>query len=164
MLINIVLDIVSPDSLCSVLRLCPNMEMSERAMFALSDCDLCLTLVVLTRRSLGKNATELQAASFLRTVCQSHPNALSKCESFTQRHGNQILGLLGKEMTAKETCEKADLCVKDRRDSASADGCLLSEEHVELNIEVNFTRRTFSFSFHCKLPVSHLKPDGLMMV
>ncbi|KAL7846864.1 hypothetical protein SRHO_G00218440 [Serrasalmus rhombeus] len=115
MLINIVLDIVSPDSLCSVLRLCPNMETSERAVFALSDCDLCLTLVVLTRRSLGKNATELQAASFLHTICQSHPNALPKCESFTQRHGNQILGLLGKEMTAMETCEMAAFCQKNMR-------------------------------------------------
>ncbi|XP_036451223.1 prosaposin isoform X2 [Colossoma macropomum] len=130
MLINILLGIISPDSLCSALRLCPNMKTSDRAVFALSDCDSCLTLVVLTHRSLGNNATELQAASFLRTVCQSHPDALPKCESFTQRHGNQILGLLGKEMTAMETCERADLCVKDRRDSAAAgDPCTLGPSY-----------------------------------
>ncbi|KAI4875212.1 hypothetical protein NFI96_010673 [Prochilodus magdalenae] len=132
MLIKVLMDFASPDSLCSVLRLCPTLETSERAVFTLSDCDSCLTLTVLTRLRLGSNATELQAASFLRTVCQSHPDALPKCESFTRRHGIQLQGLLGKEMTAMETCERADLCVRrNKSDSVAAgDPCTLGPSYT----------------------------------
>ncbi|XP_072515361.1 prosaposin [Salminus brasiliensis] len=125
MLINILLDIISPDNLCSLLRLCKNMETRQRAAFSLSDCDSCLTLAVLTRLSLGSNATELQAASFLHTVCQSHPGALPKCESFTQRHGSQLQGLMGKEMTALDMCERAGLCENHSGPHLAGDPCTL---------------------------------------
>lgn len=129
MLINFLLNFASPDQLCSVLRLCQNME------FPQTDCDSCLTLAVLTRLSLGTNATEPQAASFLRTVCQSHPDALPKCESFTQHHASQLQGLLGKEMAALQMCETAGLCEDQAGSDAADDPCTLGRSYSCRNLQ-----------------------------
>ncbi|XP_066507874.1 prosaposin isoform X2 [Hoplias malabaricus] len=111
-LINVLLDFFSGENVCTVLRLCPGTESSDMMRMSLSDCDSCLTLAVLSRLQLVPDVSELDSSSFLRTVCTSHPDVLPKCESFTQRHGHQLQGLLGKEMTALEMCERADLCEK----------------------------------------------------
>lgn len=55
----------------------PSLSLSS-VVSPLSDCDSCLTLVVLTRLRLGLNATQPQVTSFLRSVCQSHPGILPK--------------------------------------------------------------------------------------
>ncbi|TSM12527.1 Prosaposin [Bagarius yarrelli] len=98
------LNAASPNSICSVLRLC-------QVASPLSDCDSCLTLLLLSRLHLGSNATQAQVTSFLRSVCQSHPGILPKCESFTQRYDEKLLGILGTEAVALDACEKADLCM-----------------------------------------------------
>ncbi|GAA6094817.1 prosaposin isoform X2 [Tachysurus ichikawai] len=100
------LNAASPNSICSVLRICQSNMVSP-----ISDCDSCLTLVVLSRLQLGSNATQPKVTSFLRSVCQSHPGVLPKCESFTQRYGVQLQGILGKEAVALDACERADLCL-----------------------------------------------------
>ncbi|KAK3549945.1 hypothetical protein QTP86_016865 [Hemibagrus guttatus] len=94
------LNAASPNSICSVLRLCQSNMVSP-----LSDCDSCMTLLVLSRLQLGSNATQPQVTSFLRSVCQSHPGVLPKCERFTQRYGEQLQGILGKEAVALDACE-----------------------------------------------------------
>ncbi|KAK2823703.1 hypothetical protein Q7C36_020303 [Tachysurus vachellii] len=101
------LNAASPNSICSVLRICQSNMVSP-----ISDCDSCLTLVVLSRLQLGSNATQPKVTSFLRSVCQSHPGILPKCESFTQRYGEQLQGILGKEAVALDACERADLCLR----------------------------------------------------
>uniref|UniRef100_W5LH08 Prosaposin-like n=1 Tax=Astyanax mexicanus TaxID=7994 RepID=W5LH08_ASTMX len=135
MLINFLLNFASPDKLCSVLRLCENLEIPPSGEFFLSDCDSCLTLAVLTRLSLGTNATEPQAASFLHTVCQSHPDALPQCESFTQRYAGQLQGLLGKEMAALQMCERARLCDDQAGPDAAGDPCTLGHSFSCRNLQ-----------------------------
>ncbi|XP_076876543.1 surfactant protein Ba [Brachyhypopomus gauderio] len=115
LLIEILLNSASPNSICNLLRLCQGLETAAKvspAVSAVSDCDSCLTLAVLSRLHLGSNASRLQAASFLHTVCQSYPGVLQKCEHFTQRYGNQLQGILGKEEAALDICERADMCAR----------------------------------------------------
>ncbi|XP_030625767.1 surfactant protein Ba [Chanos chanos] len=127
MLFDMFLSPTSPNSICSLLRLCQNQELPLiRVTPAVSDCDSCLTLVVLTRLRLGSNATEDQTTSFLDTVCRLHPSALPKCESFTQRHGRQLRGVLGQNGAALHVCEKADLCAPVKKMPVTAgDPCTL---------------------------------------
>lgn len=60
----------------------------------LSDCDSCLTLAVLAHMHLGSNATELQAASFLNTVCQLHPSAMPKVRYQSAPLNDRLLNAL----------------------------------------------------------------------
>ncbi|XP_016341179.1 prosaposin [Sinocyclocheilus anshuiensis] len=114
LLVDMLLNNTSPNFICTLLRFCEIWEHPVNAV-ALSDCDSCLTLAVLTHVHLGPNATEHQAASFLDTVCQLHPSAMPKCETYVQRHGNQLRVLLSKQQGALDICKRANLCVSGER-------------------------------------------------
>ncbi|XP_056323318.1 prosaposin-like isoform X2 [Danio aesculapii] len=129
MLVDMLLNNTSPNFICTLLRLC---EISERQINipALSNCDSCLTLAVLTQMHLGSNATERQAASFLDTVCQINPSAMPKCETYIQRNGKQLSLFLSKQQGALDTCKSANLCPSDDKDSViSADPCSLGPKY-----------------------------------
>ncbi|XP_058645408.1 prosaposin isoform X2 [Onychostoma macrolepis] len=126
LLVDMLLNNTSPNFICTLLRLCEIRERPVNAAEVLSDCDSCLTLAVLTHMHLGSNATELQAASFLNTVCQLHPSAMPKCETFVQRHGNQLSVFLSKQQRALDICKKANLCVSGEKEPViAADPCSL---------------------------------------
>ncbi|KTG43679.1 hypothetical protein cypCar_00017355 [Cyprinus carpio] len=113
LLVDMLLNNTSPNFICTLLHLCEIQERPVKAAEVLSDCDSCLTLAVLTRLHLGSNATELQAASFLNTVCQLHPSAMPKCETFVQRHGNQLSVFLSKQQGALDICKVVSFCQKN---------------------------------------------------
>uniref|UniRef100_A0A9J8BVV2 Surfactant protein Ba n=1 Tax=Cyprinus carpio carpio TaxID=630221 RepID=A0A9J8BVV2_CYPCA len=124
LLVDMLLNNTSPNFICTLLHLCEIQERPVKAAEVLSDCDSCLTLAVLTRLHLGSNATELQAASFLNTVCQLHPSAMPKCETFVQRHGNQLSVFLSKQQGALDICKKANWCVSGEKEPVvAADPC-----------------------------------------
>ncbi|XP_053332162.1 prosaposin [Clarias gariepinus] len=144
-LFEVLLNASSPNSICSVLRLC---QSSPPPMVSpLSDCDSCLTLVVLTRLRLGLNATQPQVTSFLRSVCQSHPGILPKCESFTQRYGEQLQWILGKEAVALDVCERADLCTGRKRTEQgdTGDPCTLGPNYSCRDLQTAHTCGVVSF-------------------
>ncbi|KAF4082602.1 hypothetical protein AMELA_G00153590 [Ameiurus melas] len=136
----------SPKSICSVLRLCQSSAPSNMVS-PLSDCDSCLTLVVLSRLHLGLNATRPQVTSFLRSVCQSHPGILPKCESFTQRYGEQLQWILGKEAVSLDACERADLCVGRKRTGQGDvdDPCTLGPSYSCRDLQTAHTCGLISF-------------------
>ncbi|RXN21335.1 prosaposin-like isoform X2 [Labeo rohita] len=126
LLVDMLLNNTSPNFICTLLHFCEKWERPINAATALSDCDSCLTLAVLTRVHLGSNATERQAASFLDTVCQLHPSAMPKCETFVQRHGDQLHEILSKQQGALDICKRANLCVSGGKESViAADPCSL---------------------------------------
>ncbi|CAB1318425.1 unnamed protein product [Coregonus sp. 'balchen'] len=100
MLMDMLLSYVTPEAICTLIQVCHGMETPVLESAPLSDCDSCLTLAVLTRLQLGSNASEPQTASFLGSLCQLHPNTLPKCDDFTQLHGHQLKGVLGKPESA----------------------------------------------------------------
>ncbi|KAI5622594.1 prosaposin-like [Silurus asotus] len=124
-LFEVLLNAKSPNSICSVLRLCQ----SSLPLVAspLSDCDSCQTLVILSRLRLGSNATQSQVTSFMSSVCQSHPGVLPKCESFTQRYGEQLQWILGKEAVALDVCEVQNI---------NSTGATLSESVTNINTTI----------------------------
>uniref|UniRef100_A0A4W5S1I4 Surfactant protein Bb n=1 Tax=Hucho hucho TaxID=62062 RepID=A0A4W5S1I4_9TELE len=101
----------APHSICALLHLCLFQETPSMEMPLPSDCDSCRTLAVLSRLHLGLNATEPQTSSFLQSVCLQHPNAIPKCEMFTKLYGPRLQKVLGSQMDAPDTCERADMCV-----------------------------------------------------
>lgn len=112
-LLDLLLGYATPQAVCSVLHLCKGQEtpgVLERAV--VSDCDSCLILAVLTRLSLGANATEMQTSSYLSSVCQLHPDTFPRCDSFTKYHGNQLKGVLGKNDGPLELCGAVSFCKK----------------------------------------------------
>lgn len=113
LLVDMLLNNTSPNFICTLLRLCEIREQPTKAAVVLSECDSCLTLAVLTRMHLGPNITELQAASFLDTVCQLHPSAMPKCETYVQHHGNQLSVLLSKQQGALDICKAVSFCQKN---------------------------------------------------
>ncbi|XP_042588262.1 prosaposin [Cyprinus carpio] len=126
LLVDMLLNNTSPNFICTLLHLCEIQEHPVKAAEVLSDCDSCLTLAVLTRLHLGSNATELQAASFLNTVCQLHPSAMPKCETFVQRHGKQLSVFLSKQQGALDNCKKANWCISVEKEPViAADPCSL---------------------------------------
>ncbi|KAK9968081.1 hypothetical protein ABG768_002428 [Culter alburnus] len=130
LLVDMLLNNTSPNFICTLLRLCEIWEHPVNAAPALSDCDSCLTLTVLTRMHLGSNATKSQAASFLDTVCQLHPGAMPKCDTYVQKHGNQLLVLLRKPQGALDICKMANLCVSGEREPViAADPCSLGPDY-----------------------------------
>ncbi|KAF7700853.1 prosaposin isoform X2 [Silurus meridionalis] len=144
-LFEVLLNAKSPNSICSVLRLCQ----SSLPLVAspLSDCDSCQTLVILSRLRLGSNATQSQVTSFMSSVCQSHPGVLPKCESFTQRYGEQLRWILGKEAVALDVCERVDLCVKSRRTEQGdvGDPCTLGPSYSCQDLQTAHTCGVISF-------------------
>ncbi|XP_056109321.1 prosaposin isoform X1 [Rhinichthys klamathensis goyatoka] len=131
LLVDMLLNNTSPNFICTLLRLCEIRERPINAPPALSDCDSCLTLAVLTRMRLGSNATERQAASFLDTVCQLHPGAMPKCDAYVQHHGNQLRVLLSKPQGPLDICKRANLCVSGEKESAIAAGpCSLGLDYI----------------------------------
>ncbi|KAG7322884.1 hypothetical protein KOW79_014230 [Hemibagrus wyckioides] len=136
------LNAASPNSLCSVLRLC-----QSNMMPPLSDCDSCMTLLILSRLQLGSNATQPQVTSFLRSVCQSHPGVLPKCESFTQRYGEQLQGILGKEAVALDACERAELCLGRKMTGQGdvGDPCTLGLSYSCRDLQTAHACRVVSF-------------------
>ncbi|XP_059394690.1 prosaposin [Carassius carassius] len=130
LLVDMLLNNTSPNFICTLLRICEIRELPVNAAEVLSDCDSCLTLAVLTHMHLGSNATELQAALFLDTVCQLHPSAMPKCETFVQRHGNRLSVFLSKQQGALDICKKADLCVSGEKETViAADPCSLGPSY-----------------------------------
>ncbi|XP_057177157.1 prosaposin isoform X2 [Triplophysa rosa] len=124
LLIDMLLNKTSPNFICTLLGLC---GMQEEPIIGLadtvrSDCETCLTLAVLTRMYLSSNATEIQTASFLDSVCQMHPYAMPKCKTYARRYGKQLFTFLGKEQEALGVCKKVNLCVTGDRE---ADPCTL---------------------------------------
>lgn len=116
-LLELLLGYATPQAICSVLHLCKGQETpiilappSLTESGVVSDCDSCLILAVLTRINLGSNATEMQTSSYLSSVCQLHPKAFPKCDSFTKYHGNQLKRVLGKNDAPLELCMRVGLC------------------------------------------------------
>ncbi|KAL1266858.1 hypothetical protein QQF64_002533 [Cirrhinus molitorella] len=126
LLVDMLLNNTSPNFICTLLHLCEIWERPINAAVAFSECDSCLTLAVLTRVHLGSNATERQAASFLDTFCQLHPSAMPKCETYVQRHGNQLRVFLSKQQGALDICKRANLCFSGEKEPViAADPCSL---------------------------------------
>ncbi|XP_053500569.1 prosaposin [Ictalurus furcatus] len=151
-LFEVLLNPASPNSICSVLRLCQSSTAPSNMVSPLSDCDSCLTLVVLSRLHLGLNATQPQVTSFLHSVCQSHPGVLPKCESFTQRYGEQLQWILGKEAASLDVCERADLCVGRKRTEQGdfGDPCTLGPIYSCRDLQTAHTCGVISF---CQMTV-----------
>ncbi|MCI4388487.1 hypothetical protein PGIGA_G00086690 [Pangasianodon gigas] len=152
MVFEVLLNAASPNSICSVLRLCRSSAPPSNMVSPLSDCDSCLTLVVLSRLHLGSNATQPQVTSFLHSVCQSHPGILPKCESFTQRYGEKLQGILGKEAVALDVCERADLCMGSKRTEKGdiGDPCTLGPSYTCRDLQTAHTCGVVSF---CRMNV-----------
>ncbi|KAB5543755.1 hypothetical protein PHYPO_G00083280 [Pangasianodon hypophthalmus] len=150
MLLEVLLNAASPNSICSVF--CRSSARPSNMVSPLSDCDSCLTLVVLSRLHLGSNATQPQVTSFLRSVCQSHPGILPKCESFTQRYGEKLQGILGKEAVALDVCERADLCMGIKRTEKGdiGDPCTLGPSYTCRDLQTAHTCGVVSF---CRMNV-----------
>ncbi|XP_029476480.1 prosaposin-like isoform X2 [Oncorhynchus nerka] len=110
MLMDMLLTYATPEVICTLVEACHGMDTPVLESAPLSDCDSCLTLAVLTHLQLGSNASEPQTSSFLASVCQLHPKALPKCDGFTQLHGHQLKGVLGKPESALDVCERVGLC------------------------------------------------------
>ncbi|XP_029493774.2 prosaposin-like isoform X1 [Oncorhynchus nerka] len=110
-IVDFLLSSAAPHSICALLHLCLFQETPSMEMPLPSDCDSCRTLAVLSRLHLGLNATEPQTSSFLQSVCLQHPNAIPKCEMFTKLYGPRLQKVLGSQMDAPDTCERADMCV-----------------------------------------------------
>ncbi|KAK7126014.1 hypothetical protein R3I93_021406 [Phoxinus phoxinus] len=130
LLVDMLLNNTSPNFICTLLRLCEIRKRPINAPPALSDCDSCLTLAVLTRMRLGSNATERQAASFLDTVCQLHPGAMPKCDAYVQHHGRQLRALLSKPQGPLDMCKRANLCVSGEEPVIAADPCTLGLDYI----------------------------------
>ncbi|KAK7120304.1 hypothetical protein R3I94_020340 [Phoxinus phoxinus] len=131
LLVDMLLNNTSPNFICTLLRLCEIRERPINAPPALSDCDSCLTLAVLTRMRLGSNATERQAASFLDTICQLHPGAMPKCDAYVQHHGTQLRALLSKPQGPLDMCKRANLCVSGEKEPViAADPCTLGLDYI----------------------------------
>ncbi|XP_060764086.1 prosaposin isoform X2 [Neoarius graeffei] len=146
-LFEVLLNAKSPNSICSVLRLCQSSTPPRNMASPLSDCDSCLTLVILSHLHLGSNATQPQVTSFLQSVCQSHPGILPKCESFTQRYGEQLQGILGKEAVAMDVCKRADLCMGSKRAEQGdvGDPCTLGPSYSCRDLETAHACGVVSF-------------------
>ncbi|KAA0703802.1 hypothetical protein E1301_Tti000554 [Triplophysa tibetana] len=141
LLIDMLLNKTSPNFICTLLHLCGMQEEPIIADTVRSDCETCLTLAVLTRMYLGSNATEIQTASFLYSMCQMHPNAMPKCKTFIQHNGKQLFKYLGTEQEALGICEKVNLCVtEDHEPVREADPCTLG---------VNFRCKDMQTALNC---------------
>ncbi|XP_042344088.1 surfactant protein Bb [Plectropomus leopardus] len=114
-IVEFLLSSAAPTTICTLLHLCLFKEQPAPELFLPSDCDSCRTLAVLSRLHLGVNSTEPQTSSFLQSVCVLHPNAIPKCEAFTQIYGSRLQKVLGNQMDVPHACERADLCVAPKK-------------------------------------------------
>ncbi|KAJ7987194.1 hypothetical protein DPEC_G00336220 [Dallia pectoralis] len=145
-LVDMLLTYTSPKAICTFIQVCVAMDTPLVASDAPTDCDSCLTLAVLTRLQLGSNASESQTTSFVDSVCQLHPNALPKCTSFTQRHGQQLTKVLGKAQPALDVCEGVGLCGGVREeDGQEGDMCTLVKGYKCRNLTTAQECGTVSF-------------------
>ncbi|XP_070690335.1 prosaposin-like [Pempheris klunzingeri] len=114
-IVEFLLSSAAPHTICSLLHLCWFEEQHVPDVLLPSDCESCRTLAVLSRLHLGPNSTEPQTSSFLQSVCVHHPNAIPKCEAFTNIYGFRLQKVLGNQMDAPHACERADLCGASRK-------------------------------------------------
>ncbi|XP_034452802.1 surfactant protein Bb [Hippoglossus hippoglossus] len=110
-IVEFLLSSAAPQTICTLLHLCLFEEQLPPGTFLPSDCESCRTLAVLSRLHLAPNSTEPQTSSFLQSVCVLHPNAIQKCQAFTQIYGSRLQKVLGNQKEAPHACERADLCV-----------------------------------------------------
>ncbi|XP_029566469.1 prosaposin [Salmo trutta] len=146
MLMDMLLSYITPEAICTLIQVCHGMETLVSESAPLSDCDSCLTLAVLTHLHLGSNASEPQTTSFLGSVCQLHPNALPKCDGFTQLHGYQLKGVLGKPESALNVCERVGLCggVREAGEQRE-DPCILGTSYRCRDLKTALECGTVSF-------------------
>ncbi|XP_038826072.1 prosaposin-like [Salvelinus namaycush] len=146
MLMDMLLSYITPEAICTLIQVCHGMETLVSESAPLSDCESCLTLAVLTHLQLGSNASEPQTASFLGSVCQLHPNALPKCDGFTQLHAHQLKGVLGKPESALNVCERVGLCggVREAGEQRE-DPCILGTSYRCRDLKTALECRTVSF-------------------
>ncbi|KAF3850799.1 hypothetical protein F7725_012571 [Dissostichus mawsoni] len=114
-IVEFLLSSAAPHTICTLLHVCLFEEQPVSELPPPSDCESCRTLAVLSRLHLGLNSTEHLASSFLQSVCVHHPNAIPKCESFTNIYGSQLQKVLGNQMDVPHACERADLCVASKK-------------------------------------------------
>nr|XP_019956431.1 PREDICTED: prosaposin-like [Paralichthys olivaceus] len=110
-IVEFLMSSAAPHTICTLLHLCMFEEQLPPVAFLPSDCESCRTLAVLSRLHLGPNSTEPETSSFLQSVCVHHPNAIPKCQAFTQIYGSRLQKVLGNQMEVPHACERADLCV-----------------------------------------------------
>ncbi|KAJ8005641.1 hypothetical protein DPEC_G00120040 [Dallia pectoralis] len=110
-IIEFLLSSAAPHTVCVLLHLCLFQENPRWENSLPTDCDSCHTLAVLSRLHLGLNATEPQTASHLQSVCQEHPNAIPKCDTFIALYGPRLRKVLGRQLEVPDACERADVCV-----------------------------------------------------
>ncbi|XP_029998748.1 surfactant protein Bb isoform X2 [Sphaeramia orbicularis] len=114
-IVEFLLSSAAPHTICSLLHLCLFKDLPAPEVFTPSDCESCRTLAVLSRLYLGLNSTEPQTSSFLLSVCDQHPNAIPKCEAFTNIYGSRLKKVLGNQMNGPDACERADLCAATKK-------------------------------------------------
>ncbi|XP_042601954.1 prosaposin-like [Cyprinus carpio] len=79
-LVDLLLSHLSPNAICSALRLCHISEIPLSLSREQTDCESCKTLAVLFQFQLGHSASEIQSPDLLQKMCHLHPNAIPQVQ------------------------------------------------------------------------------------
>ncbi|KAJ8286116.1 hypothetical protein GJAV_G00034730 [Gymnothorax javanicus] len=135
-LVEYLLSSAAPHTICVLLHLCLFQEPTAVEMPALSECDSCQTVTVLSHLHLGSNITEHGVSAFLESFCRMHPHAIPECEIFTQRFGSELQRILGKQGDVLEMCQKEDICAAGNEFNVlGGDHCTWGRDYICRNMK-----------------------------
>ncbi|XP_043912546.1 prosaposin isoform X2 [Protopterus annectens] len=151
--IELIVQEVAPDSVCSILGLCSsrkrvNLERINLAQVKSGElCQVCKSLVMYLDTFLGKNATQAEIEAALEKVCNFLPDTMKdQCDQIIEEYGPVLLQLLIQMMDPEFVCTKLSLCAV-RMNLLGAEKCSWGPSYWCSNME---TASKCNAIEHCK--------------
>ncbi|KAG8182465.1 hypothetical protein JTE90_020385 [Oedothorax gibbosus] len=109
-ILNILIQEVDPQSVCSLLSICPDSIKKPEPVNDL-ECDLCEQVVTQVLDMVKDKKTEDEIKNALEQVCSYLPSSLTaKCKNFVDTYLDELISLITQELTPQEVCQELGLC------------------------------------------------------
>jgi len=155
MIVDLLIQEVSPKQLCATLSLCPAMTLEVKNT---PYCGVCLIVAQELSQVVTQNSTEQQIEQALEQVCSFLPSQYTKeCDELVKQYTPMIIEMLKKEVDPKELCAMLKLCPAKQqttpaklptpvKESPACELCELMAEQLETALSDKATQNQIEFA------------------
>ncbi|XP_043940219.1 prosaposin-like isoform X2 [Protopterus annectens] len=114
--VEFILSKLGPSTICTLLHMCYFTEdqyapeLYPQILMVNDDCGICQHLTQSVKRTVGKNATEVEIIAAVENGCSDSLNDLIKCDKFLQTYQPQMVKLATKPWDVETTCKEIGAC------------------------------------------------------
>ena len=110
-IVNLIVEGLSPDEICSALQLCEEEEVTTPAPVTDSSCVICEYVITTLDSMLEDKSNEAQIKAALESLCSILPSSVEKqCDTFVETYTDLIIDMLTKDVSPEMICTNLGLC------------------------------------------------------